>query len=67
MFIKHPVSDEKTENKQTQSKLKKICRPKKWREEIDNVKQACWCGEEWYDNHEDGNHSPIWVKVKSDV
>jgi len=42
---------------------KKICRPKKWREEINNIKQPCWCGEEWSDNHEDANHGPVLVPI----
>lgn len=37
----------------------KMHRPKKWREEVSGVKQACWCGHEWHDGHEDGNHGPI--------
>lgn len=43
--------------------LRKICRPKNWRSEISNIKQPCWCGEEWFDNHEDANHGPVWVEV----
>ena len=40
---------------------KQMHRPKRWREEINGVKQPCWCGEEWHDNHEDGNHGPVDV------
>jgi hypothetical protein len=57
-----PVQD-KAESGRPQFRWKKISRPKKWRSEIDNVKQPCWCGEEWHDNHEDGNHEAISVKV----
>jgi hypothetical protein len=42
---------------------KKICRPKKWRAEINNIKQPCWCGEEWSENHEDSNHGPVLVPI----
>ena len=36
-------------------------RPKRWREQINGVKQPCWCGEHWHDGHEDGNHGPVAV------
>ena len=42
---------------------KKICRPKNWRAEINNIKQPCWCGEEWSDHHEDADHGPVLVPV----
>jgi hypothetical protein len=38
--------------------VKMMRRPKKWREQVGGVKQACWCGHEWHDGHEDGNHGP---------
>jgi hypothetical protein len=60
-----PVQD-KAESERPQFRWKKISRPKKWRSEVDNVKQPCWCGEEWDDHHEDGDHEPIWVKVSID-
>ena len=40
----------------------KVGKPVGWEEEVDGVKQACWCGEMWDDNHEDGNHDEVWVK-----
>ena len=40
----------------------KAGKPAGWEEEVDGVKQACWCGEMWYDNHEDGNHEDVWVE-----
>ena len=40
----------------------KAGKPAGWEEEVDGVKQACWCGEMWDDNHEDGNHDEVWVK-----
>ena len=40
----------------------KAGKPAGWEEEVDGVKQACWCGEMWDDNHEDGNHEAVWVK-----
>ena len=52
-----------TVSEQRQSVWKKICRPKGWREEIKGIKQPCWCGEEWYDNHEDGNHEDVLVEM----
>ncbi len=58
-----PVQDKKDESGRPQFRWKKISRPKKWRSEVDNVKQPCWCGEEWHDHHEDGDHESIWVKV----
>ena len=60
-----PVQD-KAESERLQFRWKKISRPKKWRSEVDNVKQPCWCGEEWDDHHEDGDHEPIWIKVSID-
>lgn len=42
---------------------KKMYRPNKWCAEVGGVKQPCWCGEEWKDYHEDGNHGPVWVEV----
>ena len=63
MVMEHSVKGKKVESKQTQFQLKKISRPKNWREEIENVKQPCWCKEQWCDNHEDGNHGPVLVKV----
>ena len=47
---------------QTRVTYKKICRPTNWRGEINNIKQPCWCGEEWFDNHEDANHGPVFVR-----
>ena len=61
------VEDKKAEVKQTQFNLKKKCKPKGWKEKVNGVKQACWCGELWYDKHEDGNHEDVWVKVKMPV
>jgi hypothetical protein len=58
-----PVQDKKAESGRPQFRWKKISRPKKWRPEVDNVKQPCWCGEEWDDHHEDGDHEAICVKV----
>jgi hypothetical protein len=43
---------------------RKICRPKNFREEINDIKQPCWCGEQWSDNHEDANHGPVLVQVR---
>ena len=63
MPTKNSVNDKKSDVKQTQSKWKRICRPKNWREEIKGVKQPCWCREEWTENHEDGNHEPVLVQV----
>ena len=60
-----PVQD-KAERERPQFRWKKISRPKKWRSEVDNVKKPCWCGEEWDDHHEDGDHEPIWIKVSID-
>ena len=34
-----------------------------WQETVGGVKQACWCGEEWSDKHEDGNHAEEEVQV----
>ena len=36
---------------------------RRWEEEIEGVKQACWCGEEWCDNHEDGNHEDVYIEM----
>jgi hypothetical protein len=49
---------------QKKVQYQKMCRPKTWRAEIANIKQPCWCGEEWKDYHEDGNHGPVWVEVE---
>ena len=54
----------KAEGNQTQCESKKVCRPVGWEEEVDGVKQACWCGKEWYDNHEDANHEDVWVEAE---
>ena len=35
----------------------KPTKPAGWQETVDGVKQACWCGEQWSDMHEDGNHA----------
>ena len=70
MATENSVPDQKADVKQTEhTKLlyKKICRPKNWRPEINNVKQPCWCHEEWTDYHEDGNHGDVWVEVKVKV
>ena len=40
----------------------KAGKPAGWEEEVDGVKQACWCGEMWDDQHEDGNHEDVWVE-----
>ena len=32
-------------------------KPVGWQETVGGVKQACWCGQEWSDKHEDGNHA----------
>lgn len=53
----------KTRDRQGQSEWKKVCRPEGWEEQIEGVKQACWCGEEWCDNHEDGNHEDVYVEM----
>ena len=44
------------------SERKKVGRPAGWEAEVDGVKQACWCGEEWCHNHEDGDHSDVSVE-----
>ena len=38
-------------------------KPVGWQETVGGVKQACWCGEEWHDNHEDGNHAEEEAQV----
>ena len=48
---------------QKKVQYKKKCRPKTWRAEIANIKQPCWCGEEWKDYHEDGNHGPVLLSL----
>lgn len=53
------TSSEKASDVEKKHPPKKMHRPKRWREEIDGVKQPCWCGEQWTDYHEDGNHGPI--------
>ena len=63
MPTENSVNDKKSKVKQTHFKRKKIRKPKHWREEINNVKQPCWCHEEWTDNHEDGNHEAVLVQV----
>lgn len=63
MPTENSVNDKKSKVKQTHFQLKKIRKPKHWREEINNVKQPCWCHEEWSDNHEDGNHEDVFVQV----
>jgi hypothetical protein len=55
---------ETTPSPQKKGHFVKKCRPKTWRAEINNIKQPCWCGEEWKDYHEDGNHGPVWVEVE---
>ena len=57
------VQDQKAESGRPEFRWKKISRPKKWRAEVDGVKQACWYREEWDDHHEDGDHEAICVKV----
>ena len=57
----------KMEVKAGASEWKKVCRPAGWEEEVDGVKQTCWCGEEWCDNHEDGNHSDVSVEEARSV
>jgi len=39
----------------------KPSKPADWQPVVDGVKQPCWCGEEWHDDHEDGNHGPVAV------
>jgi hypothetical protein len=60
-----PSQDPKVGDGRTQFRWKKISKPKKWRAEVENVKQRCWCGDEWHDNHEDADHEAIWVKVST--
>ena len=31
----------------------KPTKPAGWQPVVDGVKQPCWCGEQWYDGHED--------------
>lgn len=57
-------NSEKTPSSQKKGHLVKKYRPKTWRAEVDNIKQPCWCGEEWKDYHEDGNHGPVWTQVE---
>jgi hypothetical protein len=57
-------SDEKGGEGAKKCVVKKVCRPKEWREEIGGIKQPCWCGEEWKDYHEDGRHGPVLVEVE---
>lgn len=45
----------------------KAGKPAGWEEEVDGVKQACWCGEMWDDHHEDGNHEDVWVEAAAGV
>ena len=40
-----------------------VRKPVGWQETVGGVKQACWCGEAWHDNHEDGNHAEEEVEV----
>jgi hypothetical protein len=49
----------------TQIRLSKKSRPRNWCAESNHVKKPCWCGEEWTDTHEDGNHGPVWVQVRT--
>jgi hypothetical protein len=55
-------SPDKAEDGEKKGATKKVYRPKNWRSELGGVKQPCWCGEEWKDYHEDGNHGPIVVE-----
>lgn len=40
-----------------------VSKPVGWQETVGGVKQACWCGEQWSDTHEDGNHAEEEVQV----
>ena len=40
-----------------------VSKPVGWQETVGGVKQACWCGEQWSDTHEDGNHAEAEVQV----
>ena len=57
------ASSEKGADGAKQRGIKKMCKPKKWCEEIGGIKQPCWCGEEWHDNHEDADHGPVFVQL----
>ena len=62
--IRHQMMSSPATSPQKKVQYQKMCRPKNWRAEVHSIKQPCWCGEEWQDHHEDGNHGPVWVKVE---
>ena len=38
----------------------KVGKPVGWEKDVDG--ERCWCGEDWDDNHEDGNHEDVWME-----
>jgi hypothetical protein len=43
------------QGKQVAAKATKPSKPAGWQPVVDGVKQPCWCGEQWYDGHEDAD------------